>query len=337
MGIENWSTTAGDNDSAPPNGAPEGMFPSAVNNTMRSNMAAVRSWYEDAEFINLGYSLTYVDGTHFRITDDVTSQFTVGRRIRAEIGSAVIIMGTITAAAYTTYTEVTVLWDSGALDSGLAKVWLGSQVTNKPISSSSVKFLDNTIPSNALLNVGIVSVGDMVMNFSSTAADGWEVMEGQTVGDATSGADLAAAGYEELFTHLWNSVSDTYAPVSSGRGASAAADFAAHKTITMPDPAGRSPLGTGTGATTAEGDLEGTERVAGEVGGYETHTLIVDELASHTHTESRVTATSGTLSLGSNANQITSVNTGATGGDDPHNNMHPFFSVYFHIFTGVFS
>ena len=38
--IQDWSTTAASNNSASPNGAPEGMAPSGVNNTIRENMAA---------------------------------------------------------------------------------------------------------------------------------------------------------------------------------------------------------------------------------------------------------------------------------------------------------
>ncbi|HIG66683.1 MAG TPA: hypothetical protein EYQ44_02465, partial [Porticoccaceae bacterium] len=45
--IKNWSTSPGSNNSAAPNGAPEGMAPSAVNNTMRQNMAELAKWFKD--------------------------------------------------------------------------------------------------------------------------------------------------------------------------------------------------------------------------------------------------------------------------------------------------
>jgi len=41
MTVQQWATTAADNNSSPPTGAPEGMAPSAVNNTMREMMASV--------------------------------------------------------------------------------------------------------------------------------------------------------------------------------------------------------------------------------------------------------------------------------------------------------
>jgi hypothetical protein len=48
MAVSDWSTTAADNDAAPPNGAPEGMAPSAVNDVMRQIMADIRSLHDNA-------------------------------------------------------------------------------------------------------------------------------------------------------------------------------------------------------------------------------------------------------------------------------------------------
>lgn len=48
--VSSWSTTAASNTSAPPDGAPEGMAPAALNDTMREFMAAVARFY--AEGIN---------------------------------------------------------------------------------------------------------------------------------------------------------------------------------------------------------------------------------------------------------------------------------------------
>lgn len=44
--IQSWSVTASSNNSAAPDGAPEGMAPSAVNDVMREIMAQVRHWAE---------------------------------------------------------------------------------------------------------------------------------------------------------------------------------------------------------------------------------------------------------------------------------------------------
>jgi hypothetical protein len=46
--IENWSTDSDSNNSASPNGAPEGMAPSGMNNTVREGMAQVRRLAEQS-------------------------------------------------------------------------------------------------------------------------------------------------------------------------------------------------------------------------------------------------------------------------------------------------
>ena len=76
--IQAWSTTAGNNNSASPDGWPENMAYSAVNNSARENMAALASWYKDlngtltAGGTSTAYTLTpnrtfsaYEDGMEF--------------------------------------------------------------------------------------------------------------------------------------------------------------------------------------------------------------------------------------------------------------------------------
>ncbi len=66
----------------------------------------------------------------------------------------------------------------------------------------------------------------------------------RTLGSAASGAtELASATASNLYAFLWNNLSNTAAPVSGGRGATAAADFAANKTIGLPDMRGNVPAG----------------------------------------------------------------------------------------------
>jgi hypothetical protein len=118
MGIEFYSSTAANNSSAPPMGWPEGMAPSAVNDTGRQMMADIRAWYEAAEWIDFGYSHAYVSGTQFTIAGgiDRTATYHPGRRIRAQGAGAGTIYGTVSASGYSApTTTVTVAWDSGAL------------------------------------------------------------------------------------------------------------------------------------------------------------------------------------------------------------------------------
>jgi hypothetical protein len=77
--------------------------------------------------------------------------------------------------------------------------------------------------------------GDIKYTIRSPAQPGWIALDDGTIGDATSGATTRAnADTKDLFIFLWDEISDTYCPVSSGRGASAETDFDAHKTIQLP-------------------------------------------------------------------------------------------------------
>lgn len=71
-----------------------------------------------------GPTPTYVSGTQFTLVGDQTSNFHVGRRVKTT-NSGGTIYGTITVSAYTSLTTITVVNDSGALDSGLSAVSYG--------------------------------------------------------------------------------------------------------------------------------------------------------------------------------------------------------------------
>ena len=51
MAVSDWSTTPASNNAAPPNGAPEGMAPSAVNDILRKMMADIRAFYDAAALL----------------------------------------------------------------------------------------------------------------------------------------------------------------------------------------------------------------------------------------------------------------------------------------------
>jgi hypothetical protein len=100
-----------------------------------------------------------------------------------------------------------------------------------------------------LIAVGF-STGDAKLTYKTVADNGWVLMDDKTIGDASSSATgRANADTEALFTLLWTNIIDQWAPVSSGRGGSAAADFAAHKTIALPKTLGRALAGYGIGTT----------------------------------------------------------------------------------------
>lgn len=185
------------------------------------------------------------------------------------------------------------------------------------------------------------STGDVKLTLKTVADSGWVMCDDGTIGSASSGATTRAnADTADLFALLWDNVSDTYAPVSGGRGANAAADFAANKTIGLTKMLGRvlGIAGAGSGLTS---------RAMGQTLGEETHLLDTTEIPSHTHTfvGDAMAPHSHTIDLGSvdaanglarggvtlsGADDTSAVSAGTptgtnsnTGGGGAHNNMQP--------------
>lgn len=132
----------------------------------------------------------------------------------------------------------------------------------------------------AAIPLGLQSftTGDMKPTFKASADPGWVLMMDGNIGNAASGGTARAnADCAALFSLLWTNVSNTYCPVSGGRGGSAASDFAANKTIQLPQVAGRVVGGAGAGSGL-------TARSLGQTVGEENHVLTVQELAAHNHT-----------------------------------------------------
>jgi hypothetical protein len=76
------------------------------------------------QWVTSGVTPTYVSGTQFTVPGDQTSAFHVGRRVKCTV-TAGTVYGYISVTAYTSLTTVTVVLDSGSLDSGLSAVQLG--------------------------------------------------------------------------------------------------------------------------------------------------------------------------------------------------------------------
>ena len=90
----------------------------------------------------------------------------------------------------------------------------------------------------------VFATGDVLWLPIQGTRSGWVRANGRTMGSASSGAtERANADASALFAYLWNNFSDSVCPVATGRGANAAADFAANKTITLLDWRGYVPGG----------------------------------------------------------------------------------------------
>lgn len=78
-----------------------------------------------------GLTPTYVSATQFTLAGDQTSAFQVGRRVKCTV-TAGTVYGRISVSAYAALTTVTVVNDSGTLDSGLSAVSLGLLTPTNP-------------------------------------------------------------------------------------------------------------------------------------------------------------------------------------------------------------
>ena len=135
----------------------------------------------------------------------------------------------------------------------------------------------------------VLTTGDIKARYGTGALAGFVRSNGRTIGSASSGAsERANADCEDLFIYLWTE--DANLTVSTGRGASAAADWAANKTIALPDWRGRtlaglddmgnSAAGVLTTATTGFGPAVPT--TLGQGSGQESKTLLTANLPPYT-------------------------------------------------------
>lgn len=149
----------------------------------------------------------------------------------------------------------------------------------------SLYLLANTSPTNSFQTYDQIDpiingarTGDVRFSLNAFAPFGWVTANDGTIGSATSSATTRAnIDTWPLYNLIWSSVSDTYAPVSGGRGVSAYADFAANKAMALTK-ALRRVLG---GAGSAGSGL--TARALGETLGVESFVMATDQMPAHTH------------------------------------------------------
>lgn len=128
----------------------------------------------------------------------------------------------------------------------------------------------------------LARTGDLKARYGTGAHSGWVRANGRTIGSASSGAnERANSDCEDLFEYLWTA--DANLAVSSGRGATAAADWAANKTIALPDIRGKALIGLDDMGNSAAGVLTGLTTL-GEVVGDEEYTLVAGDIPQITGT-----------------------------------------------------
>lgn len=216
--IKTWSTTAASNNSAAPDGWPEGMAPSDVNNSAREMMAAIRTQHEDSAWIDLGDTPTQTGATTFTLVGDVTTAYAVGRRIRATDAST--LYGSITASAFTSLTTITVLLDSGVLSGSLTEVALGildakaaqpagnftvtgdiavtGTVDGRDIATDGAA-LDALGVQNVALNTKVVDIGDWNMDATGSV----NVAHGLTFADIRNVSIMIRNDVDNSYSNLF--------------------------------------------------------------------------------------------------------------------------------------
>lgn len=177
---------------------------------------------------------------------------------------------------------------------------------------------------DAVINAPRIS--DVKLAFATSALPGYVAMNDGSIGSAASVATTRAnIDTFPLFNLLWNNVSDAWAPVSTGRGASAVADFTANKRLTLTRVLGRAISGAGFGFGL-------TNRALGEFLGAETHTLTIAEMPAHQHRtwSTGLGADQENVGINGRSSPNDAGTSSATGGGNPHTIMQP--SAFMNVF-----
>ena len=136
--ISTWSTVAAENNTASPDGFPEGMVAGGLNNSSREVMAAIARRRDAPDWVGYDDAPTYVSADSFTVAGDYTDIYQAARRCR--VLDTDWIYGTISSSVYNApNTLVTVARDTGSpvFTAGATEVEVGI------LKADPKPFLDN--------------------------------------------------------------------------------------------------------------------------------------------------------------------------------------------------
>lgn len=189
MAYTKYSLTPANNTAAPPDGAPEGMLPSAVNDTMRDMMAQIRDVGDGVR-----------DGTYTMTAPKITGGTITGVALTGNTFTSPVISGgtinnaTIGATTATTG-KFTTLEATGATTFSGATVVSGSLTANT-FSSSGATITGGSI--TGITDLAVADGGTGASSFTSGA-----LLKGagtSAITTATAGTDYAGIDTAQTFT-----------------------------------------------------------------------------------------------------------------------------------------
>lgn len=156
---------------------------------------------------------------------------------------------------------------------------------------------DSVSSANWVPAPGSIQTGTPIPWLTTTPPVGY-VATGTSIGSAASGANRASTDTILLYRWAWTNFSNSFCPVSGGRGANPDADFTANKTLTLLNMNGTGVMGLDGGTTRLSGIplQSGSINTPGSIIGENVHTLLSAEVpatafsgttgtenAAHTH------------------------------------------------------
>jgi hypothetical protein len=159
----------------------------------------------------------------------------------------------------------------------------------------------------------------------NTTRTGYVRLNGKTIGNASSlGTERANSDTSDLFTYLWNGLTDAIASVSGGRGPDPASDFAANKTIVLPNCQGTVLVGLDDMGATAGGFFTGLSFATGDAvtpgsnTGINSLALALSNIPAHTHSGTTATESAHTHSGTTGTESVSHTHSATTSSDGAH-------------------